>query len=605
MNFDLHDWQDEALDIWIKKGKKGIIEAVTGSGKTYLALAAAHHMYGESKKLRTIVVVPTISLQIQWKDRIERLLPDFTVGLWGGGKSDSIGTHQIIVGVINTVVSKGEQRLRALGNLKEWKKLLIADECHRYVRAESFSRLRTNFHWDAAMAITATLDAEEFYVEGFGEIIFTYDFPRAVSDGLVPRFNVLNISVPLTEKEKNAYLNLSEELTDRLKWVRTVYEEELYDIPYDFFFRKLSQILKNEPGNHFPIRALFKTLFERVAIAYTAHYKMHLTEKLLQTLALQGNRKIIVFFERIASIDDLLETIEIVHGDKSFKAAELVDRTLKKIGDNLAGNVGGTWIGEIHSGLKQEERQEKLAEFRSEQPAILLTCRMLDEGIDVPDIDAAILVASTKSKRQRIQRFGRVLRKSEKKPLVITLIVPETSEGRIIQDDEETFEGAADLHESAHFDANKKVFDLMNQPGEIEPVEILPVLPESHWARNLKFGSKSAQEKNFPICIVLLITHPDSGRELEFVPKSPNKDIITQTKSSLIRRFESNNSYEGIAVGNNFSFETIIIHFEEGKSRPQLPVTVNYYFKFGPTGKFFNFRNPLLDGDQWECYRFS
>ena len=62
----------------------------------------------------------------------------------------------------------------------------------------------------------------------------------------------------------------------------------------------------------------------------------------------------------------------------------------------------------------------------------------------------------------------------------------------------------------------------MNQPGEIEPVEILPVLPESHWARNLKFGSKSSREK-FPICIVLLITHPDSGRELEFVPKSPNK----------------------------------------------------------------------------------
>ena len=602
MNFDLHDWQDEALDNWIKKGKKGIIEAVTGSGKTFLALAAIHHMYGESKKLRTIVVVPTIALQIQWKDRIEKLLPDFTVGLWGGGKSDSIGTHQIIVGVINTVVSKGKERLQPLGNLKEWKKLLIADECHRYVRAESFSRIRKNFHWNAIMAMTATLDAEEFYVEGFGEIIFTYDFPRAVADGLVPRFNVLNISVPLTEKEKNAYINLSEELTDRLKWVRTVYEEELFDIPYDFFFRKLSQILKNEPGNHIPIRALFKTLFERVAIAYTAHYKMQITEELLQTLALQGNRKIIVFFERIASIDDLLETIEIVHGDKSFKAAELVDRTLTKIGDNLAGNVGGTWIGEIHSGLKQQERQEKLADFRNEQPAILLTCRMLDEGIDVPDIDAAILVASTKSKRQRIQRFGRVLRKSDKKPIVITLIVPETSEGRIIQDDQETFEGAADLYESALFDANEKVFELMSQPGEIEPVEILPVLPDSHWARVLEFGPKPTREKNFPISIVLLITDPNSGRELEFIPVSPNDKITLKTKSLLLRRFESCNPYEGIAVGKNFSFKTIVLHLEEGNSRPQLPRTINYYFKIGPTGKLFNFRNLLLDGDQWQTF---
>ena len=146
MEFDLHEWQEDALDTWIQKGKRGIVEAVTGAGKTYLALAAIHYLYGESKKVRTIIVVPTIALQLQWKERIERLLPNFKVGLWGGGQGDLIGTHKIIVSVINTAVTQGEERLKTLGSLKEWKKFLIADECHRYVEAETFSRVRTEFY---------------------------------------------------------------------------------------------------------------------------------------------------------------------------------------------------------------------------------------------------------------------------------------------------------------------------------------------------------------------------------------------------------------------------------------------------------------------------
>ena len=609
MEFELHDWQDEALDAWIEKDQKGIVEAVTGSGKTYMALAAINYLYGETRKLRTIVVVPTIALQEQWKDRIEKLLPGIKVGLWGGAKSDSIGTHKIIVSVINTAVSKGPERLSSLGALKKWKKFLIADECHRYVLAETFSKIRTEFHWDAILAMTATLGNDQFHIPGFGEVIYTYGFPSAVADGLVPKFNALNVAVPLTSNEKTDYDELTDKFSDRLMWVKQVYEEYLYDVPYDFFFRKLSQIIKNEPGDHIPIKALFKTLFERVAIAYMAHFKMKLAEDLLQTLAIQGKRKTIVFFERIASIGDLLDLIELKHEEEEFKASELVDRTLKSLGENLKGKVAGTWIGEIHSLLNKNERQEKLAEFRNEQPAILLTCRMLDEGIDVPDIDAAILVASTKSKRQRIQRFGRVLRKSEKKPLIITLIVPETNEGRIIQDDEETFEGAADLHESKLRDAKNKVVDLMNEPGEVEPIEELPFLPKAHWAREIEFSPKSTQKTDATVTIVLLITHPNSGRELKSVPISPKAEIVQRTKSSLMKKFESNNPQEGIAKGTDFLFETIILNFEDADPGPNLPatlpVTIKHYFKYGSEGSFFNFRNRLLEDDQWETFRLD
>jgi hypothetical protein len=97
----------------------------------------------------------------------------------------------------------------------------------------------------------------------------------------------------------------------------------------------------------------------------------------------------------------------------------------------------------------------------------------------------------------------------------------------------------------------------------------------------------------------------DRGRELEIVPISPTDEIVQRTKSSLLRRFQSNNPQEGIAKGTDFLFETIILNSEEADPRPNLPVTINYYFKYGSVGSFFNFRNPLLEDNQWETFRLD
>jgi superfamily II DNA or RNA helicase len=612
MEFDLHDWQEDALDTWIQKEKKGIVEAVTGAGKTYLALAAIHYLYGESKKVRTIIVVPTIALQLQWKERIELLLPNFKVGLWGGGQCDSIGTHKIIVSVINTAVTQGEERLKTLGSLKEWKKFLIADECHRYVEAETFSRVRTEFYWDAVLAMTATIGSDQFNIPGFGEIIYTYDFPRAVADGLVPKFNVLNISIPLSESEKEKYDELSDTFSKRLDRVKEEYKDKLYNVPYGLFFRKLGQIVSQKPDDHISILALFKTMFERVAIAYMAYYKMKLAEELLEILAVHEKRKVIVFFERIASIDNLLEAIKISHSEEKFNASELVDKTLKGIGKSLKEKISDTWVGEIHSGLNQIERQERLNQFKSEQPAILLTCRMLDEGIDVPDIDAAILVASTKSKRQRIQRFGRVLRKSEKKPLIITLIVPETSEGRIIQDDEETFQGAADLHNANYYTAKEVVHKLLTEPGEIpEKEEFKPILPEEHWSRLVSFSNNAIITQRTEIKnrsdITLLLACPNSGRDFENLPKPiTNPEISKKTINSLLRRLDKFKPSPGKAfLPNDIILDTIFFSIEGEVSQCSLPKSIKYYYKNNAAGKYVYFRNILNSDDEWDIHLLS
>ena len=109
---------------------------------------------------------------------------------------------------------------------------------------------------------------------------------------------------------------------------------------------------------------------------------------------------------------------------------------------------GTNWCQVLHSGLAREERRTRLEEFRRNTVAALLACRVLDEGLDVPEIDAAILVASSQSKRQRIQRVGRSLRKGDgkKRPLVITLYVPETTDVNVTAEDSELFGEAAKIY---------------------------------------------------------------------------------------------------------------------------------------------------------------
>jgi RNA polymerase primary sigma factor len=70
---------------------------------------------------------------------------------------------------------------------------------------------------------------------------------------------------------------------------------------------------------------------------------------------------------------------------------------------------------------------------------------MLDEGLNIPEIDVAVLVSSSQSKRQRVQRVGRALRKSRHgtRPLIISFFVAETTDANTIQHDRELFSAVA------------------------------------------------------------------------------------------------------------------------------------------------------------------
>jgi superfamily II DNA or RNA helicase len=173
-------------------------------------------------------------------------------------------------------------------------------------------------------------------------------------------------------------------------------------------------------------------LFKRSTLLYQAREKQEAAKKLIHALLQSGRRKLIIFFERIQSAEAGIAEVEL-------QLAESL---------RLSVATPSFWTDVLHSEVKDEDRKPLLDKFRAAERGVLFACRMLDEGFDVPDVDAAVLVASTKSKRQRIQRVGRVLRRGDgkKQPVVITLMCARTTDEFVAADDRSLFGQTTQIH---------------------------------------------------------------------------------------------------------------------------------------------------------------
>jgi superfamily II DNA or RNA helicase len=602
-NLTLLSWQEEAVDKWMQHNGRGIVEAVTGSGKSYLAMGCWRRLIKEfpDKKIRALVVVPTLALQNQWIDKWKVAFPEDAryVGIYNADTKDNFKEKLVIVCTIQSAVPHAPTLLAGM-DTPDWKKLLIADEAHRYVNGEHFRKIRTGPYWDHALAITATLGDEIWKVPGFGEIIYEYTFSRAQDDGLIPRFDVVNCAVPLTSSERRDYKDLTEQLGDQIALIKNLYEDRLQGAQGQLF-KILKQILKENP-NEIPIKRMFSLIFRRATIWYMAEEKTSLARDLIIQLVNEGGRKVIVFFERIASIDEMEE-----YWDREDTPGNLVqtndgtsfeEQSMNQLREQLENAEVNGWIGSIHSHLKKGEIEQQLKEFKAATHGVLLTCRMLDEGLDVPEIDAALLVSSTKSKTQRIQRFGRALRKEGKKPIIITLYIPETKEGAIIWNDEEIFKDAAVIHNVEESGVRLLIEQLLKeQENEDEEPEqegsehFESVDPRSyflgrdsdkHWAYELDV---SFEEKEAPLALIpILKKSSDGGR-----PEVPEKGQLPLYKKNLIKNFPNHEEYEITVSGNRLIPSTLVRSIGEDDVRDKLFKGLHCYI-------FWNGENIIL----WE-----
>lgn len=376
VNPHLWAWQAEALDAWHQSRCRGVVEAVTGAGKTMIGITAAFEAFRQG--IKVLVLVPTADLQTQWQRRLMETLPQADVGTLGNGRKDSLSSCDILVAIINSA-TRGDL-------LKEHSEgLLIADECHRYA-AQSFSKaLQSDFCY--RLGLTATYQRPDkantkVLDPYFGSVVFQMWYDRALSDAVIAEFDIAFVGVTLTNSERGDYQVASSAIS---KFGMSLKNKlNLQDVSFDQFMLTVQSLAKrkNDPSPVvFMARKYLEAVVKRQQVLTNAKNKMKILEGISPVIA--ESQGTLVFSQTV---------------DSSTQAAHLLQRS-------------GIETKAVSSSSKPHERHGAMQLFANGFAKVLCAPRILDEGIDVPDSDMAVVLSGSKQPRQTIQRLGRIIRR--------------------------------------------------------------------------------------------------------------------------------------------------------------------------------------------------
>ncbi|GAA4282751.1 hypothetical protein GCM10022261_02820 [Brevibacterium daeguense] len=378
VNPHLWQWQREALDTWHQSDARGVIEAVTGAGKTMLGVTAAFEAFKNG--IKTLVLVPTTELQAQWQRRLSETIPQADIGTLGNGRHDGLADCDILVSIINSAARRTLLAEHQQG-------LLIADECHRYAAPTFFKALSRRFEYRLGLTATYARPDQAHTAEldpYFGGVVFRLWYDRALQDNVIAPFHLAFVGVSLNPEERSEYDQVTQTITKagRALSVRL----NLQGARGNAFFKKIQQLAGRE-NDHSPEAIMARRYMDAVARRQRVLSNSAAKQKLLAELApvIKKSAGTLVFSETIGT---------------SSEAGQTLART-------------GIPTEVISSESKPQERRGALQRFALGHAQALCAPRILDEGIDVPEADLAIVVSASRQSRQIVQRLGRVIRRKQ------------------------------------------------------------------------------------------------------------------------------------------------------------------------------------------------
>jgi superfamily II DNA or RNA helicase len=377
-------WQGEAFTILEATGFRGIVEVATGGGKTLFALMVFQHLLDVKFVDRVLVIVPTIALADQWYVNFQE---DFGLGENQisilNSKTQFSDLREANIVVLNTA------RNLHFDDAITLRTFLVVDECHRAGSTENARSMRGL--WAATLGLSATPDRQ--YDDGtirylepvLGSKIYSYSVRQALEDNVLCSFDLCNIQVPMTQKEQSDFDKISRRIA------RAVARQDLDD-------ENLQALLRR-----------------RARLYNSATYRIPATVRVMDNH--RGERSM-VFHE-------------------SIDAANQIAQLLRANGHSVA---------LYHSKVAENVRRENLRLFRRGVVDVLVTCRSLDEGANMPETRVAVIAAASASTRQRIQRLGRVLRPAPgKESATVYSLFATAVERRRLEDETSEFEGIVDV----------------------------------------------------------------------------------------------------------------------------------------------------------------
>ena len=361
----LREWQEKAFPLWWAK-KRGIVKVVTGGGKTVFAIHCLTKYLEEEKDNSIFIVVPSIALLDQWYEVLQKTFDDTDISLNGGGEH----LEEISKVTISTIDSVKN----IIHKFDASNTLLIVDECHKIGTEKRGETLTNNWHATLGLSATPERDYDDnFYIiikKILGDIIFDYDYIDAREDEVIVNFKLLYAYAAMTKDEEDKYKKFTKSIQRR------------------------AATIGGNNMNDYPLKML---IFNRARMVKNSKNRIPFGVELLQK---HKRDSWIVFTENKKQAKEFNKIIN----KKGYKSAI------------------------YNTDLDNAEREENLNNFKSGNLNVLVSCTALDEGFDMPEADGAMILSASSSKRQRIQRMGRVLRITANKEnaLIVTVYSSKT-----------------------------------------------------------------------------------------------------------------------------------------------------------------------------------
>ncbi len=376
--------QANAIELWEKAGRRGVFEHATGSGKTFTAIEAIkkHLTTGEP----ALVLVPSQLLHEQWKQEILEEIPDASVLMAGSGHikwkdrgrlrsqtSPGLGMNRVVVATMQTASTD-----TFINGLYQGDHLLIvADEIHQIGSPKNSIAL--TIQSGASLGLSATPirygdpEGTQRIFTRFGSVIPpAITLQDAIAAGRLVNYEYFPHAVHLCDEESELWKKLTKQISFELA---------------------KSKKKENSTGLSDKAKML---LIQRSRIAKKARVKTGLATNVIKKEFTEG-QSWLVYCEDSDQLNEML----------------------------LKLRAEGLRPLEYHSNMSGE-KADALNWFKK-FGGVLVSIKCLDEGVDIPAVSHAFILASSQNPRQFIQRRGRVLRKSAEKNLAVihdAIVVP-------------------------------------------------------------------------------------------------------------------------------------------------------------------------------------
>ncbi|QGR19258.1 DEAD/DEAH box helicase [Stygiolobus azoricus] len=343
----------------------GVIALPTGAGKTVIGIGAITYV-----KKSALVVTFTKEQMMQWRDSILRFtdVEKSMVGLYYSGEKN---IKPITITTYHTAY-------RHMGELADKFEVLVIDEAH-HLPADKFKVIALSSFASRRLALSATPVREDGKHEELfklmGGLIYFKTPQELIQRGFLAPYEIIQVKVELTPQEKLEYNKLLNKFRSLAKG------------------RKVSQLLELvKKGDEDAIEAI-KVYNEIKKLTNLAKKKV---EKVKEIVEKEKNNKILIFTQYVEQAEEIANSL------KAFL---------------------------ITGKMSKSERERVLSVFKGIKSGVLVLTTVGDEGLDIPDANVGIIVTGTGSRRQFIQRLGRLLRPSNgKKARLYELVTKGTAE---------------------------------------------------------------------------------------------------------------------------------------------------------------------------------